>query len=61
MDNTGLDIVRALQLATMNPARQIGAVNKGTITVGKDADLVIIDDCLEVFMTIVRGNVFRRE
>lgn len=61
MDNTGLDIVSAVQLVTMNPAKQIGAANKGSIKVGKDADFVLFDDCLEVFATIVRGNVLYRK
>lgn len=56
MDSTGLDIVSAVQLVTMNPARQIGvAIHKGSIMVGKHADFIIFDDCLEVFATIVRG------
>ena len=61
MDNTGLDLVKAVQLVTMNPAKQIGVIaNKGSIALGKHADLIIFDDNLEVFVTIVRGNVLYR-
>jgi imidazolonepropionase-like amidohydrolase len=57
-DGTGMEIVRelelyvqagltpaeALQTATIAPARLLGAdANKGSITVGKDADLILVD------------------
>ncbi len=62
MENTGLDLVSAIQLVTLNPAKQIKVDhNKGSIEVGKDADLVLCNDELEIFATYVKGNLlFRR-
>lgn len=53
------DILPAL---TSNPARQIGiAGQKGSIEVGKDADLVILDESYQVVSTFVKGrNVFNQ-
>jgi N-acetylglucosamine-6-phosphate deacetylase len=62
MENTGLDLMQAIQLVTLNPARQMGVVDKkGSIEVGKDADMVIFDDELNIFATFVKGQfLFRR-
>ena len=61
MENTGLDVIDAVKLVTANPARQLGVFGKkGSLTVGKDADIVIFDDGVEIFATIVRGKVLYR-
>lgn len=62
MENTSLDLVKAIQLVTLNPARQMGVVDrKGSIEVGKDADMVLFDDELNIFATFVKGQfLFRR-
>lgn len=61
MDNTGIDVMNTVKLVTLNPARQLGILaTKGSLVVGKDADIVIFDDVLEVIMTIVCGNVLYR-
>ena len=61
MDNTGLDLVSAVKLVTVNPARQLGiSADKGSLAIGKHADIVIFDELLEIFVTIVRGNVVYR-
>jgi N-acetylglucosamine-6-phosphate deacetylase len=62
MENTGLDLMQAIQLVTLNPARQMGVVDKkGSIEVGKDADMVLFDDELNIFATFVKGQfLFRR-
>ncbi len=60
---TGFDRVRALRLVTLNPAKQLGIADRvGSIEVGKDADLVLLDgDPLavrsKVLMTLVDGEV----
>ena len=47
--------------ASLNPARAIGVDDrKGSIAPGKDADLALIDDCLNVQATIVAGNLVYR-
>jgi N-acetylglucosamine-6-phosphate deacetylase len=62
MENTGIDLVSAIQLVTLNPAKQIKMDhNKGSIEVGKHADMVLCNDDLEIFATFVKGNLlFRR-
>ena len=38
-----LSLERAVQLTSMNPAKIFGIKNKGTIAVGQDADLALVD------------------
>jgi N-acetylglucosamine-6-phosphate deacetylase len=53
----GVPLVEAVQMATLNPARALGIDNrKGQIEVGYDADLVILDDQLDVVRTLVGGK-----
>lgn len=53
---TGQPVERALPLLTLNPARLIGMEErKGSIAPGKDADLVVLDDQLNVKQTYVSG------
>ncbi|CAM3788994.1 N-acetylglucosamine-6-phosphate deacetylase [Mesobacillus zeae] len=60
---TGCSIADAVRMSSENPARQIGVLNsKGTLRQGKDADIVILDENLEVQMTFCRGRLaFQRE
>ncbi|WP_378952668.1 N-acetylglucosamine-6-phosphate deacetylase [Pelosinus sp. sgz500959] len=61
MNNTDLDLIDAIRLVTINPARQIGIANtKGSIKLGKHADFAIFDESLEIFATLVRGNLLYR-
>ncbi|CUH95592.1 hypothetical protein P22_1666 [Propionispora sp. 2/2-37] len=61
MTNTGLSLVESIKTATVNPARRIGVDSfKGSIAVGKDADLVMFDEKINVSATIVRGNFVYR-
>ncbi|WP_017471140.1 N-acetylglucosamine-6-phosphate deacetylase [Amphibacillus jilinensis] len=54
-DVTLRDIV---QIASVNPAKQIHVFDhKGSITVGKDADLLLVDDELNLKMTLTKGKV----
>lgn len=55
---TDLDLVSGIKLATINPANLLGVGNrKGTIEIGKDADIVILGDDLSVKTTIIGGKV----
>jgi N-acetylglucosamine-6-phosphate deacetylase len=48
----------AIQMATLTPARSIGVANrKGSLEPGKDADIVFLDDDLNVLKTMVGGDV----
>jgi len=45
-------------MATVNPAVVINVdKKKGSLEPGKDADIAIIDDEINVYMTIVKGNI----
>jgi N-acetylglucosamine-6-phosphate deacetylase len=50
------DIATASRVWSGTPARLMG-LNKGEIAVGRDADLIILDERLEVSHTIVRGEI----
>ena len=52
----GLDV--AVKMVTENPAKVLGLMEKkGSIAVGKDADLVLLGDDLSVHTTIVGGRI----
>ncbi|RDY25864.1 N-acetylglucosamine-6-phosphate deacetylase [Romboutsia weinsteinii] len=56
--NTNLKINEAINLASLNAARSIHVDNtKGSIQIGKDADIAIFDEDLNCFMTIVNGEI----
>lgn len=51
-------IREAVKMASLSPARAIGVhVNKGSIEVGKDADILLLDDNVNVSCVIKGGNV----
>lgn len=57
-EQTSCSFVEAINMASLNPAILLGIENKkGSIEVGKDADLILVDDELTVFLTIIEGNV----
>lgn len=54
----GIDFYEAVKMATETPARLIGADKKGRVEAGFDADLLIIDDNMEIETVIINGKVF---
>lgn len=56
-DVLGISLIEAIDMATKNVANHLGLTNKGGIAIGKDADLTIIDENLNVYMTIVNGKI----
>ena len=46
----------ALKVITVNPAEAYVLKNKGKIAEGKDADLVILDDQLNILSVIAKGK-----
>mgnify|MGYP002732854596 CR=1 FL=1 len=60
---TGRDMVHTLPLLTENPARLMRVwARKGSIEVGKDADMVLLDGAGEVLATISAGRtIYKKE
>ena len=62
MRHRQIDLEDALECATLSPARLLGLDRqKGTIESGKDADLVVLDEKLQVILTIIAGEVVHQE
>ena len=52
----------AIKSVTENPAKLLGLEDrKGTITIGKDADLVLLDSDFGVNATLVGGKIVFRK
>lgn len=53
----GYSIADCVGFLSKNPARALGLHQKGTIAEGFDADLVVLNDAMQVQMTIVGGEI----
>ena len=54
----GFKLPELLKLVTVNPAKRTGLfATKGSIEVGKDADLVVLDRELNIDSVIAKGQV----
>ena len=52
----GVPLEDAVRMASLNPAKSIGAGDrKGSIEIGKDADLIIFNDDLNILKVIIHG------
>ncbi|RFU61992.1 N-acetylglucosamine-6-phosphate deacetylase [Peribacillus glennii] len=55
---TDCSLEDAIQMASENPAKQLNIFDrKGSITKGKDADLVVLDKNNQVYLTLCRGRI----
>jgi N-acetylglucosamine-6-phosphate deacetylase len=53
----GCSLGEAVKMASLNPAVVVGeADRKGSLERGKDADLVVVDEEVEVYVTMVKGQ-----
>ena len=58
MVGAGIPLVDVVRMISVTPARLLGLEDrKGSLVVGKDADIVVFDDAISVGMTIVDGKV----
>lgn len=59
---TDLTLKEGWRMSSLNAAREIGiSAAKGSLEVGKDADLVLMDADFNVHLTMVEGNVVYEE
>jgi N-acetylglucosamine-6-phosphate deacetylase len=55
--SVGCSLGKAVRMASLNPAVVVGVDDhKGSLEPGKDADLVVVDEEVEVYMTMVKGQ-----
>jgi len=55
--NSNIPLYECVNCASLNPATTIGIVDrKGSLEVGKDADIIVTDKNFEVIKTIIRGE-----
>lgn len=55
---TNISLEEAILMASTNPAKKLNVYDrKGSIEVGKDADLVVLNKDYEILMTICRGEL----
>ncbi|MBQ5841399.1 MAG: N-acetylglucosamine-6-phosphate deacetylase [Clostridia bacterium] len=56
--NSNIPLYECVNCASLNPATTIGVADrKGSLEIGKDADIVITDQNFEVMKTIIRGEM----
>jgi len=54
----GVPLIDAVKMASLTPAKIIGLdKSKGSLTAGKDADVIIFDEEINIDITIVNGNI----
>ena len=57
-ENSNASISSAIKMASLNPAKSIGMDNqKGSLEIGKEADIALFDSEFRCHMTIVQGRV----
>ena len=61
MAGAGIPLAHVLRMASENPARRIGSPNKGRIETGADADIVLMDEKLNIKAVMSGGRMIRDE
>lgn len=63
MNYTVSNLLGIVKMTSVNPAKQLNIYDrKGSLEAGKDADIVILDDSYDIYMTICKGIVvFHKE
>ena len=57
IEHTEYGVEKAIEFATINPAKTIGVDTfKGTLDTGKDADIILFDDEINIYHVINRGK-----
>lgn len=54
----GFSLSDSIKMATLNPARVIGEAGKrGSLQVGKQTDLIVTDQDMKIYLTMVNGKI----
>jgi N-acetylglucosamine-6-phosphate deacetylase len=54
----GISLANAVKMASLNPARAMGFANRlGSLAEGKDASLTVIDEDVNIYLTMVNGEI----
>jgi len=61
VQQANVPLVDAVRMMSLNPARLIGATSKGSIAIGKDADLCFFGDDIHVVATMVGGRMLHNQ
>jgi N-acetylglucosamine-6-phosphate deacetylase len=54
---TGRRLAELWPMSSLNAARAIGVTSKGSLEVGRDADIVLLDGDYEVVLTVAEGEI----
>ncbi|QIB28220.1 N-acetylglucosamine-6-phosphate deacetylase [Caloranaerobacter azorensis] len=58
LENTSIKLYEVVKLVTQNPAKVIGIEkDKGSLDIGKDADITVFDEDLNIYFTVVEGKI----
>lgn len=57
----GMEIGKAFQIITSNPARNLSLAHKGRIALGADADLCFFDDALTLTEVVAKGKTMMQD
>ena len=57
MEFTGATVEEAVKMTSGNQAKEFGLESKGAIAVGKDADMVVLNDAFDLVQTISYGKL----
>jgi N-acetylglucosamine-6-phosphate deacetylase len=57
----GVSLIDAIKMITQTPAAIMNISDrKGSLSVGKDADIVIFDENISIYTTIIKGNIIHQ-
>ena len=58
IDKVNVSIPDAIKMASLNPAKVVGLDSRtGSLEPGKDADIIVVDNEMKVYLTLVKGKV----
>ncbi|MFL2099530.1 N-acetylglucosamine-6-phosphate deacetylase [Desemzia sp. FAM 24101] len=61
MEFTGCSVEDAVKMSSVNQAREFGLTQKGILSAGKDADMVVLSQDFNVLQTVSYGEIVYKE